>query len=460
MAVAVVDVGKTNLKLLVVDPQAGTVQAEWSTPTRSRDGPPYRHLDTDGAWTWLVQHLRDAAVHGVEAIVPTTHGSAFALVDLAARALALPVMDYEAVPPPAVAAAYAAVAPAYAECFAPTAPLAMTAGLQLFWQEQAWPEAFRRAAILPYPQYWAWRLTGGRRAAAEVTSLGAQTHLWAPAAGGPSSLCTTRGWAARLPPLRPAWATLGPVDPALAAATGLAPSCRVLCGVHDSNANYLRYLRAGLGDHAVLSTGTWMIGFHRGADLGRLDPARDLVANVDVRGAPVASSRYAGGREFERLAGSAPAAGDLDTVRGLVAAGTMVLPPLVADLGGPFGSRPARSPGPLPEASGARAALAALYTALMADTCLELLEARQGVVVDGSFADNPLFLGILAALAPERTVEAAAERQGTAVGAALLATWDAADPLVPMLHRVAPLAIPDLARYRRDWRQRAEAQDG
>src|SRR3546814_3118911 len=88
----------------------------------------------------------------------------------------MPVMDYEADPPDAVKHAYAEAAPPFAEVYAPTNPGGLTLGRQLFWQERAWPEAFAATrAILPYPQYWAWRLTG--IAAAEATSLGAQTHL-------------------------------------------------------------------------------------------------------------------------------------------------------------------------------------------------------------------------------------------------------------------------------------------
>ena len=43
-------------------------------------------------------------------------------------------------------------------------PNGLNVGRQFFWQSRRFPEEFARVdAILPYPQYWAWRLTGARR---------------------------------------------------------------------------------------------------------------------------------------------------------------------------------------------------------------------------------------------------------------------------------------------------------
>ena len=77
----------------------------------------------------------------VDVIVPCAHGSALALLD-EAGALALPVMDYLAEPPAEIVAAYREIAPPFAEVFCPVNPMALTLGLQLFWQETAFPEDF------------------------------------------------------------------------------------------------------------------------------------------------------------------------------------------------------------------------------------------------------------------------------------------------------------------------------
>ena len=103
--------------------------------------------------------------------------------------------------------------------------------------------------------------------------------------------------------------TLGPVRPELAAATGLPRDCRVIAGIHDSNASFLPHLVARPAPFTVLSTGTWVIAMAAGAALDRLDPAADMLANVDARGEPVPTARFMGGARSSSLAGRGCAAG-------------------------------------------------------------------------------------------------------------------------------------------------------
>jgi sugar (pentulose or hexulose) kinase len=206
----------------------------------------------------------------------------------------------------------------------------------------------------------------------------------------------------------------------------------------------------------VLSTGTWIIGFNPRQPLERLDPRRDMVSNTDALGRPMASSRYMGGRELAVLCGPAPtAAADPAALARVVARGILVLPSVV-DRGGPFPGCRGGAEGPLPGDAAERASLAALYTALCSNTCLDLLGADGEVVIEGSFAGNPVFGAVIAALRPARPVFAAAEPNGTAVGAAMLARWDAPAPDLA-LKPVAPAAVPGLESYARTWRDRAEA---
>src|SRR5919109_3382707 len=257
-AVAVLDVGKTNVKLLAVA-SAGKILSSRSAPNAVRRGEPYPHCDTEHIWRWLMAALADFGERfAIEAIVPTGYGSNAALV--AGDALVLPIMDYEAEPPPAIAAAYAEVAPWFEECCCPIHPAGLTLARQLFWQSRAFPEAFRRARwILPFPQYWSWGLCGVP--ASEVTSLGAQTQLWDPRRRDFSSLARRQGWAEKFPPLRNAWDVLGPLQLEVARACALPVDIPVLCGIHDSNANFARYLAAGLEEFTLISSGTWLITF-------------------------------------------------------------------------------------------------------------------------------------------------------------------------------------------------------
>jgi sugar (pentulose or hexulose) kinase len=146
-------------------------------------------------------------------------------------------------------------------------------------------------------------------------------------------------------------------------------------------------------------------------------------------------------------------------VEALVAAGTMALPAFTAS-GGAFPGAGGKGQivGPAPGSPRARAALASLYLALMANVCLDLLRSRGQVIIDGVFADNQLFAGLLAALRPGQPVAVSLERQGPAQGAALLWGWTERSAPVPLdLTVVVAPRLPGLAGYERRWRRAAEA---
>ncbi|HSA80073.1 MAG TPA: hypothetical protein VLE23_04575, partial [Geminicoccaceae bacterium] len=282
-AIAVLDVGRANVKLLAVAPQ-GAILAARQAPNTVHTGEPYPHCDTEHLWRWLTAALADLGERfAILAIVPTGYGSTAALVRDAE--LVLPILDYEAEPPPDIAAAYAEIAPWFEECCCAISPAGLTLGRQLFWQNRQFPEDFARARwILPFPQYWAWGLCGVP--ASEATSLGAQSQLWNPRERAFSSLVKGQGWLARLPPLRNAWDVLGPLQFEIARRTGLPLETPVLCGIHDSSAHFARYLAADLEDFALISTGTWLITFNPSLPLEHLDPLRDMVSSTDLLGRP------------------------------------------------------------------------------------------------------------------------------------------------------------------------------
>ncbi len=448
---AILDLGKTNLKLLAIDADGRILDSE-TAGNQPVAGPPYLHLDAQAVWNWLLPALQSmAARHAIQAIVPCAYGSTAALTD--GSELVLPIMDYEADPPEEIKAAYADAAPGFDEVCAPTNPGGLTLGRQVFWQSRAFPKAFGRARhILPNAQFWAWRLSGV--AATEVTSLGAQTHLWAPKAGDYSSLVEREGWRPLFPPLRKAWEVLGPITPEVAGATGLPPETPVLCGIHDSSANYLRYLAAGMTDFTLMSTGTWVINFNASQPLDALDPARDTCSNTDIYGRPIACSRFMGGREFDILAdGAPPDAATLEDVAALIAAGTMALPSFT-DSGGPIpgsGGR-GRIEGPEPRTDSGRAALATLYTTLMCVQSIDVIGSTNDIVVDGAFSRNRLFCQLLANLRPEQSVFSSSEGDGTALGAALLLRLQrSATAGEASWPPVSSAGIEDLLSYYRRW---------
>jgi sugar (pentulose or hexulose) kinase len=450
-ATVVLDIGKTNIRLCAIGGDGRPLEA-LERPNTVRPGPPYPHFDVDELFEWILEGLRSlASAFEVRAVVPVTHGAAAAL--LAGKDLALPVLDYEHGGPDEISESYDREARDFTHTLSPGLPAGLNLGRQLAWLERRHPEDFARVThALPYPQYWAWRLTGVT--VSEVTSLGCHTDLWEPGAGRFSGLARGRGWDRLFPPLVPAWKPLGPPLELIRHRTGLGSSCRVLAGIHDSNASFLTHRAFRNHAFTVVSTGTWIVCMARGGRLETLREERDTLANVDAFGDPVPCARFMGGREYAALAGADGLDADPspEDAAAVVEAGSMALPAFTAQ-GGPFRRLDGRVIGPPPSNGAGRAALAAVYCALVTDYCLDLLGAEGDLVIEGRFARNRAYLAGLAGMRRQQAVWISTDDTGTVAGAALLSGLPEHLPTErPSLDRVAQLAFPGLAAYRDRWR--------
>ncbi|MCX7173848.1 MAG: L-fuculose kinase [Proteobacteria bacterium] len=450
--IVVFDVGKTNTKLSLIRAVDGETLRSVQRGNRVVWETGMHQLDLAGIELWLMASLQDLPEKGrISVIVPVAHGAACVLLDAGGHVLAAP--DYEDPCFRESAEAYERERDPYSETCSPRLPDGQNLGAQLFFLETRRPEVFGRAAhILLLPQYWAWRLCGVM--AAEVSSLGAHSDLWHPLACDYSSLARRRGWSEFLPSIRAAGDLLGPLRQEIAATTGLPATCEVACGIHDSNASWLwhlRKVRAG-ADLTVISSGTWTIVMKSRADLGRLRENRDMLANVDVFGAPVATARFMGGREYSAImAGRSMAMPTVEDLRRVVACGAMVIPAF-AEAGGPFHGHVGRTAGTDGLTDAEWASLATIYVVLVTDVILDLLGDSDTVVVDGPFALNPLFAPLLKTLRSTVAVFVSAMTSGATAGALILmqgdATPDAENPDRP----TKPLDVPGLAGYKSAWR--------
>jgi sugar (pentulose or hexulose) kinase len=456
--IAVVDAGATNTKIVLFSPEGEPV-AERKVASRHVEGPPYRHIDPEP----LVRLMRQALpeldrILPVDVVVPCAHGAALACL-AGDGSLALPVMDYTAEPPAEIVAEYRRVMPGFAEACCPLLPMALTHGLQLFWQQHAFPHDFARIeTVIPWIQYVGFRLVG--RAATEITSMSCQTHLVDVARGGLSSLVRRQGWERYFPPMAKAWEEIGELKPEFRG-EDFRGRAKVLTGIHDSSANYLRYLAGGLSEFTLLSTGTWIISFDTSTATGDLREDLDTASNTDIFGTTVATSRFFGGREFEALAGAA--AGSVpsrDHAARLVAQGVMALPSFTGSSGPVPGSgNKGRIIGELGGDPAERVSLAALYCALMVAEQLDAVGSRNDVIVDGPFAKNEVFVALLAQLRMGQKVFASELRDGTTAGAACLGLMrdDVLPHIALKLVPVQRAEIAGLADYQTRWREQARA---
>ena len=455
-AVAVFDVGKTNVKLSVAGPD-GVLRETLSMPNPVRPAPPYAHHDLDATEAWLLDGLAAfGRQHAIEPIVTAAHGSGGVLVDEAGPLL--PMIDYEQPCPPEIDALYRREAGPFRDRGSPVMVGASHLARQMLWMQTAFPAEFSRARhFLAAPQYWAWRLCGV--ASGEISGLGAQSHLWSAMDARPTAIVERHGWDRLLPPIRRAWATLGPIRAPLAIRTGLDPATRIVNGGHDSSLNLYRYQAAGMQDFAVASTGTWIVVLGEDPSVDLTGERPGLSVNVDVFGHKVSCILSMGGREYTALAAGSHGTATWDGVARLVQSGTMALPTF-GDEDGLFPGTARRGliDGPLADDRMLRSALASLTMALLTHACV----AGFGVstlVIDGSFALDPVYCSLVAQLEPGRQVLIDRARGGPAAGAALLAFHDRrSGPASHDLHAPQGIDIASLLGYRDGWMARARSR--
>ncbi|MGP9791642.1 FGGY-family carbohydrate kinase [Roseinatronobacter sp. NSM] len=418
-AIAVIDIGKTNAKLALVDPDSLDEIAVLTRPNTVCPGPPWPHFDTEGHWRFLLDGLRDLnAQHPVCAISITTHGACAALLD-ARGELAAPILDYEYTGPDTCRSAYDKLRPPFTQTGSPRLGAGLNLGAQLFWQFQTRPElAARVRHVVTYPQYWGYLLTGNM--ACDVTSLGCHTDLWNIASGAPSDLVARLGLGDKLAPIRAPSDTLGVLRPDIAARTGLAPTTPVCCGIHDSNASLMPHLMTQSAPFGVVSTGTWVVAMAVGAAPVELDPHRDILVNVNAFGAAVPSARFMGGREYDLALGGAGGTVTPLAMEQALSGGPMLLPAVVSG-SGPFAHERSRWIGTQEPALGSdlRAVAVSFYLALVTSECLRLVGQRGSLIVEGPFAGNMAYLAMLKAVTNADVLHAEGQT-GTSQGAAML----------------------------------------
>jgi sugar (pentulose or hexulose) kinase len=454
--IAVVDVGYTNTKIALFAPD-GHLVAERKSASRHVEGSLYRQIDPAPMLELCQSALPELdKILPVDAIVPCAHGAALACLD-SSGSLALPVMDYTSEPPPGIVESYKKIMPGFDEAFCPLLPMALTHGLQLYWQEQAMPDEFRQVAtVVPWIQYVGFALSG--ETVTEISSMSCQTHLMDTRTQTLSSLVKSQGWERLFPRMAKAWVTIGKLKPNFIT-EGFRGEGRVLGGVHDSTANFMRYLCAGLDRFTLVSTGTWSISFDRSAPLEILDPERDTNTNTDVLGRTVCCSRFFGGKEFEAVAnGAAAELATLSCIGALIARGTKAIPSFTLSSGPvPNSGGRGRIDGPVPQSAEERASLAALYCAQMVSEQLDAIASKDDIIIDGPMSQNPVLLAVLGQLRPGQRVMASELRDGTTAGAAALALIENGRLPNIGLKVIAtqPSSIEGLQSYHGEWKERA-----
>lgn len=428
----VFDIGKTHVKVSILNRYGDELHRNRRSNNVIQTHP-YHSYDVEGIWLWLKGQLSELTDQfHISAISIATHGAAAALIDRRTQDLLLPVMDYEFDSYPEEFGEYESIRPPFEETGSPSFPAGLNLGRQLYWQSRLLSDQQKENAILlMYPQYWAWKLSG--EVTTEITSLGCHTDLWNIQTNAPSSLLETLGLSKALPPLQKAWGPVGVIKEKLAAELGLNQDCVIYPGVHDSNAGYLPILRQSKTNRpTVVSTGTWSVIMDGNTDLETLDASRDMLVNIDAEGAPLATARYMGGREFslicEQLNTDIATTFVDEDIEAILNSNTFIMPSFSSG-SGPFPNHQGRIDFEDDIFPINGKAAATIYAALMLNNILKRLSpnATQDILIEGSFAQNSVLCGLLAALNSKRKVRTQNSGNGVTEGCFLLTRWQ--DPI-------------------------------
>lgn len=315
--IVVLDIGKTNKKLLVFDEHLNCLNPD-------EKGVQFPQVQIDGLLcddmasirNWMMGGLAEAAAEypHIRAISISTHGATIALLGEGEGrlfpgdgGLVFPIVSYEhdaGLDHEARFFADVGMTPKEAQERTATARFGwfINAGKQLHFLREQTPDRFKKVnAILMFSQYLGYLLTGHR--GAEPTQLGCHTYLLSADGQSPSAIADALGVADRLPALPPSntWDALGSISPEVASATGLPPDCAVTMGVHDSNAALVPYFAKGLREFAVQDSGTWIVTMApcREARFAEEEIGKEVFFNRSIYGDPVKTTIFRGGAEFE-----------------------------------------------------------------------------------------------------------------------------------------------------------------
>ena len=448
--VAVIDLGKTNSKVALVD-TANAEEIKVITQSASVNlNSTYPSLDQDAIKAFVIDSLSSlSSEYAIDAITVTTHGATAALID-AKGELALPVLDYEFDGVDELRADYDRIRPSFSETGSPALPGGLNIGAQLYWQQKKYPQQFATAStLLTWPQYWIHYLTGQRFN--DVSSLGCHTDLYQPREQCYSSLVESMGWSKLMPPARTSGKQCGTLKPHLAKLTGLPSTLPVFTGIHDSNASLVPHLVTHQSPFTVVSTGTWFIVMAVGGSATELDASRDTLLNVSATGLSVPSSRFMGGRERELLAISMiPSESNMAKLLSDQSNPVMLMPSVVQGTG-PYPKAESRWLGTDTDSDTLRSCAATLYMALMTNACLQLIGGEGPAFIEGPLSDDQQYAQMLAAVTG-REVMISAAQTGTSIGAAMMISKPDVPPLYTRI-KIETERRQQLQRYAGLWQR-------
>ena len=490
-AIAVIDIGMTNKKLAIYDDSLCQLDAKYRVfePLIVKG---LECHDLDAMEEWFLDQLAAAGrEYPVRAIAVSTHGATFTCLGKDGR-VALPCVFYTHEPGKEFHRRFYETFGPAEELQARTGTPAFEAMINpakgIYFAREQFPDEFQNVtSVLPYSQYWGFRLTG--RTGVENTYMGCHTYLWDQVDGCLSSVAEKLGIAQLLPDnLNDSWDVLGNISTGVAERTGLPPGTIVTMGIHDSNASLLpHFAKIGETGFTLNSTGTWCVIMNPVKEYGFAPEELGKVVffNISAFGTPVKTAIFLGGQEFEtwsKILMAAHKREDLPSYNEglyrkiLEEADCFLLPELLAGTGQFPGSKPCVVEGgkvwPFEEICSGRMppcfgdyekGLAVLRISLVMQSLVAFertgLQPGSVIITEGGFRKDKAYNRLLSAAYRDNKVYVTDIAEATALGAAMMAKLaltgtslsELASDLEIEYQEVEKSDMPELFSYREAW---------
>jgi sugar (pentulose or hexulose) kinase len=413
--IAIFDIGKTNKKFFLFDQQyqvvheTGTRLAE----TVDEDGFPTEDIEALVAWCRsCFKEAEERPQFNITAINFSAYGASLVHVDEAGEPLT-PLYNYLKPYPEALQQQLYAANGGEAEFSVSTASPSLgslNSGLQLYRLKHERPDIFARVHYsLHLPQYISSLFSG--KFYSDLTSIGCHTGLWDFASNNYHQWVTKEGIDQKLAPIVPCDHT------EMITVNGR----QLLCGpgLHDSSAALIPYLTSNPEPFLLISTGTWCISLNpfNNAPLTAAELALDCLCYLSCKGTPVKAARIFAGHRHEEEVKKLSLHFSKDTNAFKQVSFDEASSNKARAQPASYDETPLSNYKDFAEA----------YHALMHDiilqqqisTSLVMSEGITRIFVDGGFANNQLYMNMLAKTFPAIAILPAEVPQASALGAAL-----------------------------------------
>ena len=402
----ILDIGKTNVKLSFVNSINNKTLKYFNTQQKNINKFGIKTLNSDLIVRWTLEKIDlIEKKYLLEKFVCTAHGTSIALIDKDDNEL-LACTDYE-FKFDTLMASYKKIAPKFNESFTPFLDVGLNIGMQLYYLSKKKPELIKETkTILNYPQYIGWKLTNNF--SSEISYIGCHTHLWNFNKNSFSSLVSKLGLKEKFPPIKKAWRVIGRKKIGKS-------NIKIINGVHDSNASYLYFKNSNIKDFTLVSTGTWYIIFNQKNSLSKLNPKLDMLANIDVYGKPVPTMRFMGGREYDLLVKKFKILSNVKPQNNFNFEDYLIYPGYAP--GGAFKLNKLNTKRYLSLKKGQIYYLICLYIAFELNFCLNKMNSKNTIILDGPITKNSTMMNLLSSLRTDQKILKNKKEVGTSLGA-------------------------------------------